>query len=184
MTGDLHSGKTRHRLDAGPDGEVLTIPSRFSPVRAVLVAAWLAVWTLAGLATIGQSIEGSGHWLYLGVSALVWGVAWLAGGYSLVYMLSGRQVFRFDGPDLEVILRAPGLSFRRSFRGAEIRQLSAIPTTFDLYGWRMPKKYLLRGPSGGIRFVYGMGTRDIAADIDEAESAAIIAWLKRRLPEA
>ena len=173
---------THYRLETGPREEILIIPSRCNPVLAGLVAIFLLLWTAVGLGTHSPTDNSSG--IFHALSVLAWGGFLIALAYGLAYMLAGSEVFRFEGEDLEVTRRVPGFAFRKLFRGADIRELTVIRRAFDLYGLRLPKSLFVRGPVGGIRFTYGMGTQDIASGMPEAEAAEIIVWLRKRLPEA
>jgi hypothetical protein len=175
-------GEARFAIAPTVDGEVLTISAVRNVFVMLFMSAWLAAWTVGGFEAIGALFVHFHPFLLFWLMG--WALGWLAVSTTLAWMFAGKQTLRIVGDDLEVVLQVFGFDWRNVYQGREIQHLGVAPV--DQWGMRrgpqMP--FGISGASGAVHFTYGARTRYLAAGMDQAEAAQIVAWLKKHLPGA
>lgn len=160
--------------------EQIIIPAQRNWPIMIFLVFWFGAWTHAGLSAMGTLLSGKG-----GVFLVFWLGLWaVAEGFvaaTLVWQLSGAEVLRMRGADLEVVTRILWLERTKRFRGSDIRGLKAC-MPLPRRDW--PPFPALGPGHGSVRFTYGSRTVFVAGALDEAEGRLIVDRLRRRLPSS
>ena len=163
----------------------ITIPAKKDWSLLALLGFWLCGWTVGGILAFDNLRSGAGQsgqfW-----PMLLWLGIWLIGevlmGYCIVWFLTGAEIARIRGSNLELVHRILGYERKRSFRGLDIRNLSAREPDSNV------RRKTLATPLGSpshtscVKFDYGARTVYFAMGLDEAEGRQIVEQLKRHLP--
>lgn len=166
------------------DGVLQTsISARRSIFVMLFLTFWLCGWTVGGITAIGQLIA------HFHLFLLAWLGGWILGEtfvlLSLASMISGKEIIRPVGNDLEIRHQIFGLGKTRLYRGNQIRDLRLSPPLHPANmenGFSGPLGFGNR--SGVMQFTYGARTIYFGSGLDPAEGRLIIDQLGKRLPGA
>jgi len=175
----------RARFQTGQDeaGAWLRVPARRNWVVVLFLTVWLCGWVAGGVSAIHDLSRHFEPFLVFWLCG--WTVGLLFVGGTILWQMSGHELLRVVGGDLEYRVQLPGYARRRRFRGSEIRNVGAtgIPNTPFGKGSN-PFPPLFNPNQGSARFDYGARSIYVAPGLDEAEGALIADWLRQRLPGA
>jgi hypothetical protein len=161
--------------------EQITLKAPRNLLLMAFLAVWLCGWTFGGLAAM-TTLWAKGFQPFL----MVWLGGWALGeGFAaatLCWSLTGAEILRVVGSDLEIAYRMLGFTTRKLFRGSEIRHLSTWTTPyFSRYNQSLLPFF--GGPRmGSVKFAYGARTVFVAPGLDEPEAQLIVDRLQNRLP--
>jgi hypothetical protein len=146
----------------------------------LFLPVWLCGWTFGGVAALYTLSQG--FQLFL----LVWLCGWALGEAFVIatlgWMLTGKEVLRVAGSDLEIGYRMLGFTRRKLYRGSAIRDLASCDPP-PLLRYNQPSLPLLTGTkTGSVRFTYGARTIYAAQGLDQPEGRLIVERLRKRLP--
>jgi hypothetical protein len=170
-----------HFVPAGA-GEMLIIPARRNILVTPFLAVWLGAWTVGGVAAMSQLLV-KFH-IFVAFWLAGWAIGWIMVATILSWMLSGRELVQVTGGDLEVGYSVWGIHRRKLFRGADVRGLRAVPEAGYWHGRQFPPMPVLGQSRGAVQFSYGARTQSFGFGLDSTEAAEIVAWLRKKLPEA
>jgi hypothetical protein len=162
--------------------EEIRIPARRTLFVLLFLPFWLAGWTAGGIAAIGQLLA-TGQ-LFLVLWLCLWAVGWVFAAATIGWMISGREIVRMIGGDLEVGYRLFGYERKKRYRGSAISGLAAAPVSDLFRRSQFSVPFLMRQQTGSVRFDYGARTVYFGAGLDEAEGRLIVDKLGRKLPSA
>lgn len=175
----------RFKKDVFPGGYEFSIPARKSIFALLFLPFWLLGWSAGGIAAMVSFIET--HEPFLAIWLVMWAIGWLFAAGTIAYMLTGRDVIRCAGGDLECGWQVLMFSRTKTYRGSEIRKLSTAGQSdwfSRMAAWQGAGGPFARGRFGSIRFDYGARTIYLAPGLDPAEAELIIADLLRSIPGA
>jgi hypothetical protein len=147
----------------------------------LFLAVWLCGWTFGGVTVIKTLATKDFH-----PFLLIWLCGWALGeafaAATLCWMLSGKEILRAIGSDLEISYSMLGFTRRKLFRGSEIRDLSpCAPPAFGRYN-QPSLPILMDSKTGSVKFTYGARAIYAAQGLDEPEGRLIVERLRKRLP--
>ena len=173
----------RFKFDTVDGYDQITIPAQRSYFVMAFLLFWLCGWTLGGLSTI-HSLMTKGFQPFL----FFWLGGWLFGECMvlavLAWQLTGAEILRLVGTDLEVGYRILGLTRRKLYRGADIRDFVACDARPLGQSNQLQLPVLMSNKFGTAKFAYGARTVYLAAGLDEAEGQIIVESLRKRLQGA
>jgi hypothetical protein len=175
-------GTPRFTIDQSTEGETLRIPAQGNILVILFLSAWLGGWTLGGIAATRELLTTFHPFLAFWLCG--WAVGWVVVSGVLSWMLTGRQVLRFVGSDLEIQTSVLWFTRRALYRGRDIRSVTISPDVGLWQGRQFPPMPLLGRSRGSVRFSYGARTHSTGFGLDDAEAGAIADWLRKKLPEA
>ncbi len=175
-------GMPRFRFVYYNGGEMLLIPAKRIVVAMIFLTVWLGGWTIGGIAAMGELIEAFDPLQAIGFVA--WAFGWTYAGSILTWMLAGSESVRMRGGDLEIGYAVFGLGRRKLFRGADVKSLQTLPGAGIWHKRQAPPMPVFGQSRGTVRFSYGSRTQSFGFGLDETEAAEVIAWLRKRLPNA
>ena len=148
----------------------------------LFLPVWLAIWSFGGVSATRAFATTFQPFLLLWLVG--WAVGWVFAGVTLGWMLTGSEILRVIGSDLEVSYRLLGFTRRKLYRGGDIRDLSASENqVFSRYN-QIDIPFLIASKSGCLRFSYGARTIYVGSGLDRSEGQLIVERLRRRLPAA
>ena len=161
-------------------GERIVIPARRHALLLAILGLWLVVWIAAGVWGVAQILRFEG--IPLIAPLIVWLIGLLLIAPFLAWLLTGRELIRVAGGDLELGRSVLGWTRWRRYRGRDVAHLAAAPglTWPGLLQPELP--FLARRRWGALKFAYGARTVHAAFGLDEAEGRMIVEWLAKRLP--
>ncbi|MBL9051781.1 MAG: hypothetical protein JNK19_16835 [Tabrizicola sp.] len=172
----------RFSIEADGEAERLVVPADQSDIATMFLSLWFFGWTLAGFSAISRLAQV--NVLSDLVWPIGWAVAWCAIALLLAWMLTGREILRFIGDDLEVTREILGRARRRLYAGGEVERISVrVPFRFPGSAF-FPSPIDLRGNSGSVHFIYRGRSECLAYGMNKHEANAIADWLRNRLPHA
>lgn len=169
-------GTPRFSILPTVEGETLVIPAVRNILIVLFLSVWLGGWTLGGIGAMAGLVATGEPFLAF------WLCGWAIGWMAVSVMLTGRQRLRFVGADLEIDTSMLGYHRRALYRGRDIRGPSVQAPAWQAR--QTPPMPLLGGSRRTVRFTYGARTFSTGFGMDPAEGAAIIEWLRKKLPEA
>lgn len=170
----------RFEIEQGLGGERIRVRARRNVFPLLFLPVWLAMWSFAGVTTVGQFLRTGEP--FLGFWLLGWAAGELAVVFAWCWMLWGAELIGVTGGDLDVGQRLFGFTRSRLYRGRDIRNLSASEAAPFRAQAQLHVPFLMRGRSGAVKFGYGGRTIRFAQGLDEAEGRLIVERLLRRLP--
>lgn len=173
-------GTPRFSILPTVEGKAPVIPSARNILIVLFLSLWLGGWTFGGIGAMAALVETGEPFLAFWLCG--WASGWLMASFILSRMLTGRQRLRVIGGDLEVETVMLGYSRRALYRARDIRGLSVQAPVWQAR--QTPPMPLLGASRGTVRFTYGRRTFSTGFGKDEAEGAAIVEWLQKKLPEA
>jgi hypothetical protein len=146
----------------------------------LFLLVWICGWTFGGISAMKALTVSFQPFLVFWLGG--WALGWVVVVATLGWMLSGAEIVRVIGSDLEISYNLFGFTRRKLFRGSDIRDLSAyaIPI-FGRYS-QMSLPFLPGNKSGCVKFSYGARTMYLGAGLDESEGRLIVERLRKRLP--
>ena len=164
-------GRGRATVEDLGAGVRIVIPARRHLFVITFLFVWLAIWIIAGSASlVGGAGEVAG-----GLAILAIGVGY--GGGVLAWMLFGREVVEAERGRLLLARGVGPIQRRREFHAASVEDLCALDDSmpwwfgFDLFGMR----------GGSIAFDYGARTYKFGGGVDRAEAKQIVGRLQEAL---
>jgi len=160
----------------------ISIPARKQWFQLVLFPLWLTGWTFGGIAAITAIVKSFELFL------LVWLAFWLVGeimvSYSLLRMLTGREIIEVSASSIALRNDVLGLSFPKVYLAEYIHDLRVCPTpAAPAWGWNSRNAKWWSASEGVLAFDYGAKTIRLAGDIDEAEGKQILATILQKYPQ-
>lgn len=175
-------GTPRFKILQSVEGESLVIPSQKDILIILFLGVWLGGWTVGGIAAMRQlSVD---FHPFLAFWLCGWAIGWGMASFVLSWMLTGRQRLRFIGADVEIETSLLWFTSRALYRGRDIRGLKAQAEGGYWQGRHFLAMPLLGRARGAVQFSYGARTHSTGFGLDEPEALAVIAWLRKKLPEA
>lgn len=169
----------RFIVEHGPGGERIRVPARRNLFALTFLPFWLLLWTIGGIAAIGEFARTGDS--FLAVWLCGWAVGWIAAAGIVSWMIWGAELLRVSGGDLEIGESLFGWARMRRYRGDDVRGLAAHGSPFFAqFQFALP--FVMRPRSGSVKFHYGARTIYAAQGLDEAEGEMIVAHLLRQLP--
>lgn len=177
--------KPRSKVRDEPGGLLIEIPSRVNWFAAVFLTAWLGGWAM-GEVTVLRRLLFPGDNEPFSFFSLFWIIGWTVGGvvagFSLLWMIAGKERVLL-GSDALVVQRAVlGLGRKRSYDVSLISRLRVAPVESPDRARKSSWSALDLAVSGGIAFDYGPRTIHFAASLDEAEARSLVETLRQRYP--
>jgi hypothetical protein len=170
----------RFEIEQDMGGERIRVRARRNVFVLLFLPFWLVMWTIGGIAAVGQFLQTREP--FIGLWLCAWAAGWLLAATTIAWMLWGSEVIGVIGGDLEIGHSLLGWTRSRLYRGSDISHLSAAESPFfSRYQFSVP--FLMRTRSGAIKFSYGGRTVYAAQGLDEAEGRMIVARLLRYLPK-
>lgn len=169
----------RFTIAADGEGDRIVIAARRPAGLLVILGLWLVLWLWAGVWGVVQILRSDQ--LPVLAPLLVWLLGLLLVAPFLAWLVTGRELIRVSGGDLEIGRGLLGRTRWRRYRGADIAHLAAAATPVwpGLLQPELP--FLARRGWGAVKFAYGARTIHAAAGLDEAEGRLIVEWLEPRL---
>jgi hypothetical protein len=165
-----------HSIEDLGDRLKIAIPARKQWLGMLFLLFWLTWWTFAGKSAWSGFLNNGSTFLLLWLAG--WCVGEAAAGYSLVWMLTGREIIEVSSQSIITRFQILGLSVPREYLAERIQNMrvaAAVPQEDD--GATI-------GPSIGVlAFDYGARTVRIAGGIDEAEGRQLFDTFTRRFPQ-
>jgi hypothetical protein len=162
--------------------EQITIKAQRNLFLMLFLLVWICGWTFGGISAMKALTLGFQPFLAFWLAG--WALGWVVVVATLGWMLSGAEIVRVIGSDLEVGYRLFGFTRRKLFRGGDIRDFRAYASpAFGRYNQSSPP-FLPGNKSGCVKFSYGARTMYLGAGLDESEGRLIVDRLRKRLPAA
>jgi hypothetical protein len=176
------TGRARFAIESVDGVEQIRIKARRSWLALAFLLFWIAIWSIGGATAAVQAARSLDPFLL--VWLVFWAFGWIFAATTIAWQLSGAEILRVIGGDLEIGYAISGLARRRLFRGSEIRRLSAATGGADIFTQMQAiyPPFLSRVKTGSLKFDYGARTIRAAPGLDEAEARIIVDHLRRRLP--
>jgi hypothetical protein len=174
--------KARFQLRTASGVPEVVIPASRNWFVLIFLGFWIFVWTIGGVAALGQIIQSFDAFLLVWLCA--WAAGWAFAAATLAWQINGSETLRIVGGDLEVRHSAMGISRSWWFRGSEIKALKASDRPSFPFGWGFDAPLLFWRRWGAVKYQYGARTVYLAAALDEAEGELIVAELAKYLPRA
>jgi hypothetical protein len=170
----------RFEIEQDLGGERIRVRARRNVFVLLFLPFWLIMWTIGGIAAVGQFLQTGQPFIALWLCA--WAAGWLVAATTIAWMLWGSELIGAAGGDLEIVHSLLGWTRSRLYRGSDIGHLSPAETPFfSRYQFSLP--FLMRTRSGAIKFSYGGRTVYAAQGLEEAEGRMIVERLLRHLPK-
>jgi hypothetical protein len=186
-----------HGLEDYGDCLKFTIPAPKQWFTLLILPFWLAMWTIGGVFAIALFIgwpPGSAPaWNRLPESLGCFVLAWLGGwfvaeffmAYSLLWMLTGKEIMEVRNSSITLSYKVLGLSYPKEYSAEYIRDLrvSANCASLLYHRWHTYQPNMYGFGGGLLAFDYGAKTFRVGARLDEPEARQILAAILERFPQ-
>ena len=163
--------------------EQIRIKAQRNVFLMLFLLLWLGGWTVGGISAMTALSKSANPFLVFWLGG--WALGWVFAAVTVGWMMSGAEILRVVGSDLEINYRLFGVTRGKLLRGIDIRDLSACAPPLPLYGrYQMNLPFLSASKSGCVRFSYGARTIYAGAGLDESEGRLIVDRLRQRLPSS
>lgn len=161
--------------------EQLRIPAARSWFALPFLIFWILAWSAGGVAAMVALARDPNFFLMFWLCG--WALGWLFAASSIAWQLGGAEALSVIGGDLHYRVAMPGYSRLRVYRGADVQDIAPAASPFAAFTMMRgvyPPLFNL-AQFGSVRFRYGGRAVYLAPGLDDAESAAVVEWLRRRL---
>ncbi|WP_129794133.1 hypothetical protein [Sphingosinicella sp. CPCC 101087] len=172
------AGAGRFRIERDVRGECVVIPAR-RPLVLLFLLVWLTIWTGGGIAGFVSlfGLEAD----IVGIAAGGWLFAGLVGSLLVAWQLTGQEVIRVRGGEVEAAHSVLGRTRRRSWPIAEIGR-PEVGDPIPLHRKRhIDLPFLFRPSTGAVKFIHAGKTVRLAQGLSLDDGRRIVEWLEGQL---
>lgn len=171
----------RFKLSLAEGHQRIEIPARRNWFIIPFLMFWLVVWTTGGIAAFVTLFTNFS--LFICFWFIGWALGWAFAAATLSWQLTGKELIRVVGQDLEVGYEMLGTKRMKLYRGGDVRRLMVDDAGNLLRYFQISIPFYHGANFGTIKFDYGAKTFRFGSGVDEAEAHAIVAILISSLPE-
>jgi hypothetical protein len=162
--------------------EQIEIPARRNWFILPFLVFWISMWTVGGIMAITSLFNEFSLFILFWLGG--WVLGWIFAAGTISWQLTGREIVRMVGQDLEVGYQLLGFYKRKLYRGTDIHQLT-VDASGSLLRYTRISIPIIRGSNfGTIKFDYGAKTFRFGSGLEEAEGRVIVSKLLTKLPKS
>ncbi len=162
--------------------EQIEIPARRNWFVIPFLMFWLCMWTVGGIMAFTSLL--SDFSLFLIFWLCGWAIGWIFAAATISWQLTGKELVRTVGHDLEVGYQMLGFKRMKLYRGADVRKLSVDAAGNLMRHFQISIPFYHGANFGTLKFDYGAKTFRFGSGVEEAEARAIIAKLAPKIPSS
>lgn len=170
----------RFRLRIVDGHQLIEIPARRNWFIIPFLMFWLSIWTVGGITAFVSLFSNFSLFICFWLGA--WAVGWIFVAATLSWQLTGKELVRSVGQDLEIGYQMLGAKRMKLYCGSDIQRLSVDGAGNLMRLFQISIPFYHGANFGTMKFDYGPKTFRFGSSIEEAEAHSIIANIASKLP--